>query len=105
MYLSDFSLLYLSPAVNLSRENQNHSNYNFNEIHHGERGTSNLEVEKRSQYHGIQNLLEGSKYSRANTAENLFPHITDADLILQTVADVLKKIPDYFISDRAGLKP
>ena len=31
------------------------------------------------------------------------PHIIDADLLMQTVAEVLKKIEDYSISNRAGV--
>ena len=33
------------------------------------------------------------------------PHIIDADLLMQTVAEVLKKIEDYSISNRRSLKP
>ena len=33
------------------------------------------------------------------------PHIIDADLLMQTIAEVLKKIEDYSISNWADLKP
>ena len=33
------------------------------------------------------------------------PHIIDADLLMQTIAEVLKKIEDYSISNWGNLKP
>ena len=38
---------------------------------------------------------------KANNPKCNSPHIIDADLLMPTIAEVLKKIEDYYISNRA----